>query len=391
MPTFREDLHLGHKVPLVESDDIISGAITEDKLGDGSVSTRAIQDGAVTTPKLADEAVTTPKIADDAVTNPKIADDAVSSDKIGDGEVKENNIGDGEVTTPKIKNGAVTTPKIADGAVTTPKISDKAVTPEKVSDTFKASVVLPPVNEIDNKYKAITDELYDMIRSLQVGGIALSDQLGDREDIGITQKALTKLIGKIWEAIEDPAHRIFDFTLTVVPQSSYSESSVQVVITADCTGAISNFDSIKIYIDDVLVAESSDVTIFETSQTINETSAVRAEGVIIGKTITKTANVFKEIPFFMGSGSVYTDVINESCRKELEGTLEGDYDVTISNNGDYMFIIIPISTKDEFRRADMNGYEIPLAEPVVMTDYVVYKSLNTYNAGTYNVDININS
>lgn len=32
MPTFREDLHLGHKVPLVDTDDISNGAVTPEKL-----------------------------------------------------------------------------------------------------------------------------------------------------------------------------------------------------------------------------------------------------------------------------------------------------------------------------------------------------------------------
>jgi hypothetical protein len=39
----------------------------------------------------------------------------------------------------------------------------------------------------------------------------------------------------------------------------------------------------------------------------------------------------------------------------------------------------------------MNGYEIPMAAPIDVDDFVVYKSINTYNAGTYNIDIDINS
>jgi hypothetical protein len=42
----------------------------------------------------------------------------------------------------------------------------------------------------------------------------------------------------------------------------------------------------------------------------------------------------------------------------------------------------------------MNGLgikiEIPMAS-ATYDDYVVYKSLNTYKAGTYNIDIDINS
>lgn len=37
MPTFREDLHLGHKTPLIETDDIIDGAVTGDKIAPGVI------------------------------------------------------------------------------------------------------------------------------------------------------------------------------------------------------------------------------------------------------------------------------------------------------------------------------------------------------------------
>lgn len=353
MPTFREDLHLGHKVPTVETDDIVNRAITSDKIALLAIVTDLIADLAVTADKLAD----------------------------------------GAVTTPKLKNLAVTTSKLADLAVTTSKIANKAVTPEKISADFKSKVILPITDSIDHKYDAITNELYSMIRSLQVGGIALSGKFGNREDIGITQKALTKAIGYLWDKIgEITGEAYMDFVLTVEPVATYSESSVTVNITADSTDSISDFDTIKIYVDDVLVAESHDTATFITSHTISQTAVVKAVGVILGRTITKQAVAVNEAPFFIGSGNVYTDIMNEDCRRTIDGTIEGDYDVTVGNDGDKLFVIIPISTRSMFRRADMNGYEIPFMDsPVVTDEYVVYESVNQYQAGTYNVDIDINS
>jgi hypothetical protein len=52
MPTFREDLHLGHKVALLETDDIRDRAITSGKMADGSVSSRTIIDSNVGWQKL---------------------------------------------------------------------------------------------------------------------------------------------------------------------------------------------------------------------------------------------------------------------------------------------------------------------------------------------------
>lgn len=38
MPTYKKDIHLGHEVPLIETDDIANGAITSDKIAPGAVT-----------------------------------------------------------------------------------------------------------------------------------------------------------------------------------------------------------------------------------------------------------------------------------------------------------------------------------------------------------------
>ena len=398
MPTFRKDIHLGHDVAMIDTDDIVNGAITEGKMANDSVSTRALQDRCVTEPKLAGDAVSNRTIQDKAVTEPKLADGSVSHRTIQPNAVDGSNI----------KPGSIGTQHLEDGAVTTPKIKDGAVTPEKRSNNFDDAVVKPYVNEVDNKYNTITseldgkyedvtEELYSMIASLQVGGIALSGKFGDRTDIGIHQKTLTKAIGKLWDELATVTGKTYmDFTLTVQPTFIAKEGSATVTASADCTVSIMDFDSIKFYVNDELKAESHDVSVFVHDLVIenDNISTVKAVGVIMGKRIVKETQVEKLFPFFMGSGQNYTDVTNLECQKELVGTLEGDYDLTVKHNGDYMFIIIPASHKDEFRRADMNGLglkvEIPLSAEE-HEDFVVYKSLNTYKAGTYNIDIDINS
>lgn len=304
--------------------------------------------------------------------------------------------------------------KLGPGVVKTDHIADAAITPEKLSGKVKDSWLNPvldamfndrirPLIEnleksgatIDEKYENITQELYSMITSLQVGGIALSQKFGYREDIGISQKTLTKAIGRIWEELGTITGKTYmDYTLTVQPIQIWAEGTGTVTVIADCSDAISDFDNIKVYVNDVLKAESHDITRYQTTVEITEDSIIRVDGVIMGKTITKSQEVKKAIPFFMGSGMNYQEVMVPENLKELIGTLEGDYDLTVKNNGDYMFIIIPVSHKDEFRRADMNGLgikiEIPMAS-ATYDDYVVYKSLNTYKAGTYNIDIDINS
>jgi len=144
MPTFREDIHLGHEVALYETDDIRDGAVTTEKLDDQAVTTDKIHDGAVTTDKIEDEAVTTDKIGDGEVKTRNIGNGAVTTDKIEDESVTTPKIHDNAVTTPKIPDNAIITQKIEDGAVTTPKIHDSAVTTEKIEDE---AVTTPKIHD----------------------------------------------------------------------------------------------------------------------------------------------------------------------------------------------------------------------------------------------------
>ena len=57
MPTFRNDVKLGTKVPLIKTDDLDDRCVTEEKLADGCVSTDKLADGAVTAEKLSEKYV----------------------------------------------------------------------------------------------------------------------------------------------------------------------------------------------------------------------------------------------------------------------------------------------------------------------------------------------
>lgn len=296
----------------------------------------------------------------------------------------------------QIREGAITTPKIAKDAVTTSKIMDKSVTPNKLSDDVQSELIYPAVTAIaslDQKYINITNELYNMIESLQVGGVALSNHFGNREDIGITQKTITKAIQNIWIELSEITGKpyITDFSFTISPELVYAESAKPVTVTVDAADAVNDFDYLRIYVDDELVAEEIGIRTFTRILMLEKSAIIKAEGMILGMVNIKEKEFVMHCPFYMGSGSTYTDVLIDANLKPLGGTLEGDYDVVVQKTNDYIFIIIPKSRKSEFRRADMNGYELPLALNYENSDFVVYKSLNRYMEGTYNIDIDINT
>lgn len=55
MPTFREDLKIGSKVPLIKTADLNDKSVTEKKLADGSITKDKIANGAITKDKLSHE------------------------------------------------------------------------------------------------------------------------------------------------------------------------------------------------------------------------------------------------------------------------------------------------------------------------------------------------
>lgn len=366
---------------------IADRAIEGRHLQDCLIEGRMIKDKTIEGRSIRNNAIGPEQIKDNSITGDNMEPMGLPNGKLADNAVARRNIQPKAINNDKLDSDAVDTPNLKNGAVTPPKLS------EETKNFLLALITGKITDPLNQKYTNITNELYSLVRSLQVGGIAISQQFGDREDIGISQKTLTKALGRFWQEMSNITGKTYmDFTLSVVPATTYSEGSAVVDITADCSGSISDFDSIKIYVDNVVVAESSDLEVLNTQVTVSKSATVKAVGVILGKTITKNSTITKEVPFFMGSGSVYTDVINEDDRKVLDGTLEGEYDVTVKNNGEHLFVIIPISRKEEFRRCkmDMNGFEIPF-EATETSDYIICKSLNVYTAGTYNIDIDINS
>lgn len=290
-----------------------------------------------------------------------------------------------------LKEGCITNEKISDDAVSTSKIQDKAVTPEKVSNSFVSEVVMPPVNEVDQKYQRQIDELYTLIRSYTKGGIALSNYFGDSEEFGITQKTISRYFKKVFDKLSEITGEVYTtFTMTVEPTYAVTEEILNVAVTLKMDQDIFPFDNIRIYVNDELRDETKGVEEYTSIVTVDNTSIIKAEVMIAGDTYTREETVTKYTPFFMGSGQQYTDIINEEHRIDYTGSIAGSYDIVVENANDRIFIITPISAEDQFKRVDMNGFEIPVDKSVV-SEYVVYTSVNTYAMGTYNVDIEVNN
>lgn len=119
----------------VTADKLASSAATEAKIATGAVTADKIGSGAVTSGKIGANAVVSGKIAADAVTTAAILNGTVTADKIVSSAVTEAKIATGAVTADKIGSSAVITTKIANEAVTNDKLGPGAVTASKIATT----------------------------------------------------------------------------------------------------------------------------------------------------------------------------------------------------------------------------------------------------------------
>lgn len=336
MPTYREDLHLGHAVPTTDTADIVNGAITEEKMANDSVSTRTIQDLAVTEPKLADDAVSTRTIQNLAVTEPKLADNSVS--------------------TRTIQNGAVTFAKL------------------------------------NNDVTRVLGDLQNQINGFYEHGVAVSNFFGDSTSIGISQNTLTVAINNIYELLEEALDRtIKGFTWTVTPTYIYGDGETEITVTAEPKEEGGILEHVELMVDGEVVNEAYNMDSYEYTFTTDKTVTVRMDAQVLGMVYTRSMTITDS--FWMGGGAAYTDVFQGGAATNLVNVGKGmrvAQTITVPAGGGYIFIIIGNYLKDTFVRADINGVEIPFlpADTTTLEGFTIYKSENTYQAGTYNIDIN---
>lgn len=285
MPTFREDLHVGHKVPLVETDDIMDGGITTDKL------------------------------ADRAVTNPKIGDKQVS-------------------------------------------------------------------------WQKLDDDLQNIIASREEGGVALSNEFGDSELIGITQKKLTETIDAIQDKIDKLHPGSFGITMSATPNIVYQNTGAEVSVLVKMVDG-STADSIVAMVGDEVVASVEDDSQLSFTLAVESTTTIKAIALQKGLSFDAQTVVTGVLPYYVGAGSTYHDVVIDEHKKPIKANPYGTYIVNVVEDGDYIFFVIPNNMT--IHKATMSGFDFPLDAPQSVdingNTYYVYQSSNTYDASELTIVI----
>lgn len=242
---------------------------------------------------------------------------------------------------------------------------------------------------IDNfqiRYNKDLEEIYKAIASVVAGGIALKQSFGDSEEFGISQKVISERFDNIQDQIDKLHPGTLGIVMSVSPNIIYDNSDSNVTVTArksDNTVC----ESIKIFKGTEVIAEEENVSELETTVVVNETTRFDAQAIQLGLSYEGDIKVTGVKPYYVGSGLEYTDIVSETYQQPIKASPAGTYNITVTNNEDYVFFVVPNSMT--ISRATMSGFAFPLESPqTVIIDgntYKSYRSSNTYDAGQITV------
>ena len=274
---------------------------------------------------------------------------------------------------------------IAPEAIKTEHIADKQITPEKLSPRVAQEVVRPLYYDLQNQ-----------IDAAEIGGIAVSNQFGENKHISISQKALTDAFNKVWAKIEDiTGESLLGFQMDVTPEYYIGEEGSNIHVTATTVNTVGVFEEIRFLINGIQVwptteEEGKNVSYAEFDTEISETSVVECDAKILGIPYSKQTIITHYSSFWLGAGSTYSDVMKNSNLRPIANGMRGAYNIDLES-GQKIIIVLGTSLREGFIRADINGVEIAFVETTQTVNgntYKVFTSENTYQAGTYNIDIN---
>jgi hypothetical protein len=242
---------------IINTSNIVNGAVTNSKLATDSVSTIKILDLAVTTNKIDNLAVTAGKIATDAVitskildlnvTTAKIAADAVTTAKILDLNVTTAKINDLAVTDAKLATDSVITSKILDLNVTTAKIDNLAVTTAKLDTNAVTTAKILDLNVTTSKLNTdavTTAKILDLnVTTTKIDNLAVTDAKLAANSV-ITSKILDS--------------NVTDAKLAAMPASTLKYGN-----------ALGNPGNLALGLNDIPIGNGATVTVINKSTILN--------------------------------------------------------------------------------------------------------------------------
>lgn len=219
-------------------------------------------------------------------------------------------------------------------------------------------------------------------------GIALSNELGSSDTFGMTQRAIRDNIFELRKRVSDLERtNCSDFNIKVSPDFILDGDETPVTVYVDDGCECEIFDWIKIYINEELKFSKDNVADFEYKTTIVGTTKIEVEGMRDGVYSFEKKIIKPYYPFIIGCGKELEDIFIKDNLRRYNEKIDGSYPVDCKNN-DYIFILIEKEGDSQIDTIKLNDDTIEMTK-TEYDNYFVYKSLEVYEAGKYNVNINV--
>ena len=216
----------------------------------------------------------------------------------------------------------------------------------------------------------------------------ITQEFGDSNELVISQRVITKKIDDLQDQINNLHPGVIGVGITASPNLIYDDSSSNVTITAKMNDN-SIADKIEIKIGDTIIGSENNVSELVITQILNGTTTIKAYAVKSGFDYDASTKVTGTKPYYIGSGTEYNDIVNNSCKQSIKASPAGTYNVTINNNEDYVWFVVPNSMT--INSVTMSGFNFPIESPQIVqieeNTYKVYRSSNTYDAGIITIVI----
>jgi len=240
------------------------------------------------------------------------------------------------------------------------------------------------ISSIAKRIEALETQMQSFLATAS-GGEAFSNMYGDSEVMGVTQKALTETLDGLYKLIFDALGiEVGDVQISITPDGFFSNEAAVVNIAA--TADYGLFDFVRVYFDGEKVIEETSIATFSEDKTISKTTTIKVEAQVLGKLYTYEKTVTISSDFFIGAGATYEDIYNPQHTRPYDGDPTGSYTIEVEE-GQRIIIILPTADVSKIEQIEMNDFNIPM-DTTTFGIYTVYTSLNTYQAGTYQIDIN---
>lgn len=216
----------------------------------------------------------------------------------------------------------------------------------------------------------------------------ITQEFGDSEELVISQRVITKKIDDLQDQINNLHPGVIGVGITANPNLIYDDSYSNVTITAKMNDN-SVADKIEIKIGDTIICSENNVSELVITQILNGTTTIKAYAVKSGFDYDASTKVTGTKPYYIGSGTEYNDIVNDSYTQNIKESPAGTYNVTINNNNDYVWFVVPNSMT--INKVTLSGFDFPIESPQIVqiegNTYKVYRSSNTYDAGIITIVI----